>query len=1708
MIFYFDKNGQPLKTAPDTIVQTSVDANTVYFCAPFAATNAVTVKFTLPNGKVILPLYMTQMGQIAGVKSLNGEAFAMWGYTLNADITRYTGKLTMQFTIYNGSARITTITSVVNIAPGVAQSLPSSDEVSEDFWSVYDQIYQAFSQMLGIVYDTNGTGGLEYYVTDEKAYVTGLSEEVDTTEIHDLIIPPFYLSDGGTNHGDAGKYYPVVGIWGAFNLPACTNVKLPETITTIGYDGENDYPVFVDCPLLDKITLPASVQHIGAGAFAGAFAGTMVDYLTITFLGAPPTYHGSFIENGTSEAEHSAMLYVNIKYFDAWKSFFDTNGSLTSEYDAYTTIFYGVLEDYSYYALLALAGIDETLLYAKEVGTLDNRVTVHSTNLIEAFFDLGSSAKLSTYADGRPRYFLNTQTPVLIDDIFAVIWTSGADIKYRLFDLRENAEYSGTAGANTTFYSIMSSSANKKVYATTADLTAAITALQSSIADNYYTKVQTDSKLAGKQNVIDGSNKLPSNFVDDTNQTHKFVTAEQRTQITTNATNIAEIQEAIPSGAGSDDKLVKTSELNGVSSDLSAVEGRVSDIEDLIPADTSAADGNTLVNQAQLSQVANNIETAYVIDIAHNSAFAATGNVIYLALNATIKTIDNETIAVSDLAKGNLILITDTGYPDRFFGGEADDNGVTKYAFIAEETAVDLSGYATLADLAGKVDIISVTATTTMGDLAGKVGIFDLGTTTPHSYYLGIVKPIANGKRAFELLTLGDSGYRYYGSATADTLFTGVLTATYRKDFADKTTVNNAITSLTERAENGEFPANEARTAQNLINRDNSSVHAYFTRRISGGNADIGTGTAKIKKWYGSMIRWEVLRGDSNNPVSRNDPYIMWITYINGEYVKQTNFTLSSEDDFAVCLIGLGITTVDEFLALYPGNWGATDGGVLAQQGLNEGIKTIGFNLYNPTTEEAALFGGKQYQITVENGEIFQVVYTDKNGTGSVTLDENGYFTPTNDGTLKVIANGDVCVHLVASGYKDYAYAPYWESLAEFPDVSQIQYGGSSLFPEGLLSVGSYKDYVTRTTAYKAIGKVDLGSLDWTDNGDGSFTTTNVIADMVNTTFNICMCAKYPSLYSFSSSPQIRGSSRKIRIKDSSLTAANINDELSGVYAYYPLATPITVTLDTPLNLPNYKVDDFGVEAAGTGEVPLDFDVYYELNAVDVVRNLPPRVTDLENNKVDIITIYGNDTLLDIVGAAAGHVGGIFALSGTLYLGEISTYGNNLATFQLECLSNSERFVGSNVSNTLTIFNIVYTSLYMADYATRDKVPLYQTTFAIARDELTNINGQTRAGYTATLTTIDGHSVYQIQYGAENISKSRAINYLKFMTGSEFVPTYNANTPQNTIIMFADGTFWKPQYDDTNGLLLYAMSSPLALASDVTAIQNVIPSTASSSNKLVTESDVTLPVITITNIDGYGTGAFYGNQWIRLNLGANNAVLTNDKYTTIKLDVTAIKSYLGGITDYIYIKRNVVNSSQNITLIQFFVDDAGFDYSHITDAQNPYVQIMQIGDGALIYEPTSGYAWLTNRNINPTDIYSRLNPAATASDEGKIPYVDSTGAYQLRDLNKIYRHNVKLRYDGNFTIYLTMLNQRAEAYTLNTFCSDLSSVSYLPVSGYWRDGADNIGCINITYNSSNNSLTVNGWKPGGSNYNDKQKVYSSFTSISEVTVDDDVVQLI
>lgn len=98
-----------------------------------------------------------------------------------------------------------------------------------------------------------------------------------------------------------------------------------------------------------------------------------------------------------------------------------------------------------------------------------------------------------------------------------------------------------------------------------------------------------------------------------------------------------------------------------------------------------------------------------------------------------------------------------------------------------------------------------------------------------------------------------------------------------------------------------------------------------------------------------------------------------------------------------------------------------------------------------------------------------------------------------------------------------------------------------------------------------------------------------------------------------------------------------------------------------------------------------------------------------------------------------------------------------------------------------------------------------QANVSIVVDPLTNVNGRAFVHYTSELTTISGFSAYLIKYDGEKATEEQAREYMAYMTGSSFLPKYNYDRPANTYFLTPNGELYKPQYDATNGLVLFIL---------------------------------------------------------------------------------------------------------------------------------------------------------------------------------------------------------------------------------------------------------------------------------------------------------------
>lgn len=114
----------------------------------------------------------------------------------------------------------------------------------------------------------------------------------------------------------------------------------------------------------------------------------------------------------------------------------------------------------------------------------------------------------------------------------------------------------------------------------------------------------------------------------------------------------------------------------------------------------------------------------------------------------------------------------------------------------------------------------------------------------------------------------------------------------------------------------------------------------------------------------------------------------------------------------------------------------------------------------------------------------------------------------------------------------------------------------------------------------------------------------------------------------------------------------------------------------------------------------------------------------------------------------------------------------------------------------------------------KEQVPALQATATVVVNALTNINGRILSNYEATLHPADPYVVqytyYTITYHGSELTEEQARNYMEYMTGSRYLPGFNYEKPKNSLFVFADGSFWKPQYSE-GSLKLYQIPNPFAL---------------------------------------------------------------------------------------------------------------------------------------------------------------------------------------------------------------------------------------------------------------------------------------------------------
>ena len=204
------------------------------------------------------------------------------------------------------------------------------------------------------------------------------------------------------------------------------------------------------------------------------------------------------------------------------------------------------------------------------------------------------------------------------------------------------------------------------------------------------------------------------------------------------------------------------------------------------------------------------------------------------------------------------------------------------------------------------------------------------------------------------------------------------------------------------------------------------------------------------------------------------------------------------------------------------------------------------------------------------------------------------------------------------------------------------------------------------------------------------------------------------------------------------------------------------------------------------------------------------------------------------------------------------------------------------------------------------EVPAKQAMATIVVDSLTNINGRVLSAYESTDGTEGLYSIKTITKGGNNLTEEQARDYMEYMTGSRFLPTYNYEKPQNSLFIMADGSFWKPQYA-LGVFKLYGVPNPYALKTDIKGLYK--------------------HHVHVTNMHVNDNGAMFDHCDIEIITNSSAQLTINNFYTANENDIVPkevnISLFLGyDDSDTIFLTNQMFITAHIAKVYDYWNDDA------------------------------------------------------------------------------------------------------------------------------------------------------------------------------------------
>lgn len=248
---------------------------------------------------------------------------------------------------------------------------------------------------------------------------------------------------------------------------------------------------------------------------------------------------------------------------------------------------------------------------------------------------------------------------------------------------------------------------------------------------------------------------------------------------------------------------------------------------------------------------------------------------------------------------------------------------------------------------------------------------------------------------------------------------------------------------------------------------------------------------------------------------------------------------------------------------------------------------------------------------------------------------------------------------------------------------------------------------------------------------------------------------------------------------------------------------------------------------------------------------------------------------------------------------------------------NYETYTNENV--TLHPKNDTYTNLY----------PRGVKSLSFGYNLVVNSNGQQFEGYKwvdIESPVSGGYTVKQLQTsGSEVVYDLPTIrNYMKLMTGTDYVPVYSASEPNDMFIYLSAPQYndnervWKYQYDASYGLVVFRVDNfPFALKSDIPSAPT-FPKTLEGTCQVRPESNDI--VVTVADTDLENSKAMSIRVFVRLFNKDEGGVYTEisnfDPIVCVKQNITenVIQSYYHEPNSNQYTFRLIVDQTQDFDL--------------------------------------------------------------------------------------------------------------------------------------------------------------------------------------------------